>query len=300
MNTFSERLAAAVAKKGPLCVGLDPHLDRLPTGYRVQCQDLRTPSGRIAAARAVEAWSRLVIEAVADQVAILKPQIALFEQMGAAGLAILEDLVKVAQAAGLLVLMDAKRGDIGSTAEAYAKALLDDDGPFGADAVTLSPYLGRDSMAPFIKRCGSDGKGVFILLRTSNPGGAEIQRDSVQAAKLVATWVDAWNSPLLDKNGLGPVGVVVGATLGEELIHWRERLDNAWFLMPGYGAQGASAADTRSGHRADGLGALINSSRGILFAAPGEEEAYDDDPGGLIRQKTLAAIADLAAAQKGH
>jgi orotidine-5'-phosphate decarboxylase len=196
--------------------------------------------------------------------------------------------------------MDAKRGDIGYTAEAYAKALLDDDGPFGADAVTLSPYLGRDSMAPFIKRCGSDGKGVFILLRTSNPGGAEIQRDSAQAANLVATWVDAWNSPLLDKNGLGPVGVVVGATLGEELIHWRKRLDNAWFLMPGYGAQGASAVDTRSGHRADGLGALINSSRGILFAAPGEEEAYDDDPGGLIRQKTLAAIADLAAAQKGH
>ena len=300
MTTFSERLATAVAQKGPLCVGLDPHLDRLPMPFRAQCQDLKTASGRREAAAAVDTWSRLVIRAVSDQVAILKPQIALFEQMGAAGLAILEDLVKTAQASGLLVLMDAKRGDIGSTAEAYAKALLDDDGPFGCDAVTLSPYLGRDSMAPFIKRCGSDNKGVFILLRTSNPGGAELQRDSAKAADLVATWVDAWNTPLLDAHGLGPVGVVVGATLGDELIQWRERLPNAWFLMPGYGAQGASAVDTRAGHRIDGLGALINSSRGVLFAGPGEEQAYAADPESFIREKTQKAIADLAAAKTRH
>jgi orotidine-5'-phosphate decarboxylase len=299
MNAFTERLAVAVAEKGPLCVGLDPHLGRLPQPFRAQCQDLQTASGRKLAAEAVGTWSRQVIQAVAGQVAILKPQIALFEQMGAAGLGVLEELVNVAQEAGLLVLMDAKRGDIGSTAEAYAKALLDDDGPFGCDAVTLSPYLGRDSMAPFIQRCERNNKGVFILLRTSNPGGAELQRDRAQVADLVASWVNEWNEPLLDANGFGPVGVVVGATLGTELTHWRAALPHAWFLMPGYGAQGASAADTRAGHRKDGLGALINSSRGVLFAGPGEEQTYAADPTAFIREKTRLAITDLAEA-KAH
>jgi orotidine-5'-phosphate decarboxylase len=155
-------------------------------------------------------------------------------------------------------------------------------------------------MAPFITRCGTGTKGVFILLRTSNPGGAELQRDKAKAAALVGRWVDAWNSPLLDKYGLGPVGVVVGATLGDELVHWRNSLTSAWFLMPGYGAQGASAVDTRAGFRTDGLGALVNSSRGVLFAGPGEEYAYAESPGELIRSKTEAAIADLASAQRPH
>lgn len=300
MKTFAERLAEGVREKGPLCVGLDPHLNRLPLPLREQCHDLSSPEGRARAADAVHRWSLIALEAIADQVAVIKPQIALYEQLGGAGWEILEDVVKQAQKSGLLVLMDAKRGDIGSTAEAYAKALLDNDGPLGCDAVTLSPYLGRDSMAPFIKRCGAGNKGVFILLRTSNPGGAEMQRDDAKAADLVGRWVDAWNSPLLDTNGLGPVGVVVGATLGEELIHWRNRLQNTWFLMPGFGAQGASAIDTRAGFRADGLGALVNSSRGVLFAGPGEDEAYATSPGAMIRQKTQAAITDLSTAQRPH
>ena len=300
MQSFIEKLNAGVLEKGPLCVGLDPHLSRLPLGLRERCRDLSTPQARQRAADAVHEWSLIALNAIQEHVAIIKPQIALYEQMGSAGTAVLEDIVARAKKRGTLVLMDAKRGDIGSTAEAYAKALLDDDGPFGADAVTLSPYLGRDSMAPFIQRCGEGQKGVFILLRTSNPGGAELQRDQANAADLVGRWVEAWNLPLKDSSGLGPIGVVVGATLGDELIEWRTRLPSAWFLMPGFGAQGASAIDCRAGFLANGLGALVNTSRGVLFAGPGEDERYAEAPGDLIREKTLAAKEALSAATRAH
>ena len=300
MQRFLERLTLGVQERGPLCVGLDPHLSRMSRRVQEQCKDLSSSSGRKRAAQAIHEWSVTALEAIHDQVAIIKPQIALYEQFGAAGLEALEEVVARAKKSGLLVLMDAKRGDIGSTAEAYARAILDDSGPFGADAVTLSPYLGRDSMAPFIQRCGEGEKGVFILLRTSNPGGAELQRDHANVAELVARWVESWNLPLRDSNGFGPVGVVVGATLGEELIAWRNRLPSASFLMPGFGAQGASAIDCRAGFRTQGLGALINTSRGVLFPSAGEEELYAEEPGALIREKTMAAKASLEAALNAH
>ena len=300
MTSFTEKLALGVQEKGPLCVGLDPHLHLLPLPLREKCIDLGSPTGRTQAAEAVREWSHIALGAIADQVAIVKPQIALYEQLGSAGLAVLEEVVAAAKNAGLLVLMDAKRGDIGSTAEAYAKAILDDNGPLACDAVTLSPYLGRDSMAPFIKRCGEGEKGVFVLLRTSNPGGAEIQKDQAQSAEIVRRWVDAWNTPLVDGHGLGPVGVVVGATLGEELSNWRLALPNAWLLMPGFGAQGASAIDCRAGFRTDGLGALINSSRGVLFAQEHEEDEYAESPGALIARKTETALHALKSAATPH
>jgi orotidine-5'-phosphate decarboxylase len=239
----------------------------------------------------------MMVEAMRGRVAIVKPQVALFEQLGAPGVEALEATCKAAAAAGLLVLVDAKRGDIGSTAEAYARGILDDDGPIGADAVTLSPYLGRDSMEPFIKRCREDGKGVFVLLRTSNPGGSELQTAGVPSpADTVAGWVNSWNREFTVDGGLGPVGVVTGATLGEELKVWRERLPSAWFLMPGYGAQGASAAQTRAGFRADGLGGLVNSSRGVLFPKEHERAAYDRDPVSMVAGKIEACRAELTPA----
>ncbi|MEC7240919.1 MAG: orotidine-5'-phosphate decarboxylase [Myxococcota bacterium] len=300
MQRFLERLTQRVQERGPLCVGLDPHLSRMSPHVQAQCTDLSTSQGRRRAAEAIHGWSIVALEAVQDHAAIIKPQIALYEQFGAAGLEALEDIVARAKKSGTLVLMDAKRGDIGSTAEAYARAILDNDGPFGADAVTLSPYLGRDSMAPFIQRCGEGEKGVFILLRTSNPGGSELQRDHANVAELVARWVEAWNLPLLDECGYGPVGVVVGATLGDELAAWRRRLPSAWFLMPGFGAQGASAVDCRAGFRSEGLGALINTSRGVLFPSAGEEELYAEEPGAVILQKTLAAKTELLQALQQH
>lgn len=235
------------------CVGLDPHLDRVP--------GLDPGSPRHVQAEVVRAFCLTVLEAVAPLVPAVKPQVAFFEALGSPGVAVLEEVVRAAREAGLVVVADAKRGDIGSTAEAYARALLDDDGPLGADAVTVSPYLGPESLAPFAARTRA-GKGMFVLVRTSNPDAGAWQSETGLAAR-VADWIAAASSG----PGLGPVGAVVAANLPRaEVEGWRERLPHSWFLVPGIGAQGAVAADVRAHRRPDGLGALAASSREVLFA----------------------------------
>jgi orotidine-5'-phosphate decarboxylase len=254
MRAFGDRLADAVDDVGvPACVGLDPHVRSLPSALRA--------AGDAAAARA---FCLGAIEAVAGLVPAVKPQVAFFEALGSPGWAALEDVVAAAKSAGLLVILDGKRGDIGSTAEAYAHAALDDDGPLGADACTLAPYLGAESLAPFVARCDA-GKGAFVLLRTSNPGS-----DAWQAgiADKIGRWVGEQRR---GERGLGSIGAVVGATLPSEAREWRRKLPNTWFLVPGYGAQGAGAEDVRGQLRPDGMGALIVSARGVLFPAKGED-----------------------------
>ena len=281
---------------GPLVVGIDPHLHLLPDSHRARWESLSGVARRRAAAEAVTEWSLEVVKGLSGRVAMVKPQVALFEQLGSPGVAALETVCAAVKEAGMLLLVDAKRGDIGSTAEAYARAILDDDGPIGADAVTISPYLGRDSIAPFLKRCEGGDKGLFVLLRTSNPGGAELQKSGGPSpAELVASWAAEWNRDITAGAGLGPVGVVAGATLGEELRYWRERLEQSWFLMPGYGAQGASALDTMTGFREDGLGGLVNSSRGVIFPRPEERSAYEEEIAGHVARRTDECRAELFA-----
>ncbi len=289
MAGFSERLARAVQAHGPLLVGIDPHLDRLPEAARATFAHLSGAERRVAAAAAVEAWSLQVIEGVAGRVAAVKPQVAFFEQLGAPGWAALENTCRAARNAGLLVILDAKRGDIGSTAAAYCQGLLADDGPIGADAVTLSPYLGPESLTPFVETCANAGKGAFILLRTSNPGAEALQGTGAGgAADEVARWLERWNHDLADDTGLGPLGAVVGATLSpEELAYWRAAMPTTWMLVPGVGAQGAGPEDTRACFRADGLGALVNASRAITFPSQGE----DRDPVAAIRQRASEMLA---------
>lgn len=266
--TFAERLAARVNAVGaPLCVGLDPHLSRI--------------AGLDAADAAAGVWafSERVIEAVAPHAAMLKPQSAFFEALGAPGVAVLQRVIRRAQGAGLLVLLDAKRGDIGSTAEAYARATLDDAGPMGADAVTLSPYLGPESLAPFADRF-VDGKGAFVLVRTSNPGAGPWQ---VQGgiAERVAGWVE---------DHAQSAGAVIAATLPSgEGARWRARMPTAWFLVPGVGAQGATPAQVHGHRRADGSGALITSSRAVLFPATGADAPDEVVVAVGRRARTLAA-----------
>ncbi|MFT5453802.1 MAG: orotidine-5'-phosphate decarboxylase [Myxococcota bacterium] len=260
MMRFGDRLAIRVAAVGsPTCVGLDPHLNRLP---------LDAAGGRAQGARAAELFCRGVIDSVAEHVACVKPQVAFFEALGSPGVAALEAVVSHARAAGLIVVLDAKRGDIGSTAEAYARATLDDDGPMGADAVTLSPYLGAESLAPFARRT-AHGKGLFVLVRTSNPGSGVWQGGpDAGVARGVAEWITAQNA---DADDLGPIGAVIGGTLGDEVAAWRAAMPKAWFLVPGFGAQGAGPDDVRRQFRGDGRGAIITSSRGVLFPATGTD-----------------------------
>jgi orotidine-5'-phosphate decarboxylase len=257
---FGERVQQAIESgKAPLVVGLDPHADRLPVPI---LNRMVTPHAALAS------WASRVIDAVAPTVVGVKPQVAFFEQYGPVGVQALADTCRYARERGLIVLLDAKRGDIGSTAEAYARATLDDDGPMGADAVTLSPYLGAESLAPFVSRV-ANGKGLFLLVRTSNPGA---ERWQTGIAEQVADWIREQNAVF--GGDPGPIGAVVGATLRG--APWRDRMPGAWFLAPGIGAQGAHPDDVVGHRRTDGGGVLATSSRGILYGdAPREGNGWE-------------------------
>ncbi len=224
-------------------------------------------------ADAVEAFLGAILERVAERVPIVKPQIAFFERLGWRGLRALERVVAKAREHGLLVLLDAKRGDIGSTAAGYAAAYLGPDAPLACDAMTLNPYLGRDSLAPFLDRA-RQGSGLFVLVKTSNPGSGDFQDRRLEAgstvfetvAEALAGEARALRGPA---TGWSSLGVVAGATYPGESERVRERLPDSLFLVPGYGAQGGDAAAALKGFvRGPGgrlEGGVVNSSRGILF-----------------------------------
>lgn len=269
---FADRLDAALERvRTPALVGIDPHLDLLPAPFAV-ARDPRAPRAERAAA--VESFCKQLIDLVAGKVAAVKPQSAFFELLGADGAVAWEHVVAHARAAGLLVIGDVKRCDIASTAAAYATAFL--AGLEGTarehlcDAITLSPYLGSDSLAPFVEACRNSDAGLFVLVRTSNEKSAEFQEHGQPPlCERVADAVSALGAELVGAGGYSAIGAVVGATHAAELARLRTRLPRAWLLLPGYGAQGASARDVRGafGERArPWRGALVNSSRGVAFA----------------------------------
>ena len=266
---FTDRLADAVrSKQSSLVVGLDPQLEKLPLELRRAADG---PDAREAAAAAIRAFDAAVIELVAPFAVAVKPQSAFYERWGAPGVAAYEHAIARARAAGLLVIGDIKRGDIGTTAAAYATGhLASPELPEArADAVTLNPYLGTDSVAPFLEAMRAQGGGCFVLVRTSNPSAAELQDLRVDGRPLhehVAQLVARWGEAHLGACGYSSVGAVVGATAPAELRGLRRLLPRTWFLVPGVGAQGATAEDVAAAFDADGLGALVNSSRGILYA----------------------------------
>lgn len=280
--TFADRLADAVRRTGtPLCVGIDPWPERLPgrgAGAEPTLDELAALSRRFGLA---------VVEAARGLVPAVKPQFAFFEAMGPAGMHALADVCAAARDAGLLVVGDAKRGDIGSTAGAYAAATLAPSAPFPCDALTVSPFLGPDTLEPFVGAARAHGRGLFVLLRTSNPGSARWQAPVVDD---LTAWIAAQNA---GDGGYGPVGAVVGATHDEGLV-LRARLPHTWLLVPGFGAQGGSAAAARTMLDGDGLGALINSSRAATFPATADPR-FDADPATWIRARVHATIAELAA-----
>ncbi|TWG01868.1 orotidine-5'-phosphate decarboxylase [Streptomyces brevispora] len=251
---FGARLRRAMDTRGPLCVGIDPHASLL------------TSWGLNDDVAGLERFSRTVVEALAGQVAVLKPQSAFFERFGSRGIAVLEKTVEEARAAGALVLMDAKRGDIGSTMGAYAATFLDKDSPLFSDAVTVSPYLGFGSLRPALDAAEISGSGVFVLALTSNPEGAEVQRataaDGRSLAQLMLDHMAAENEGVTP---LGSVGAVVGATLGDAGVNLAI---NGPLLAPGIGAQGATPADL-PGVFGDAVRNVLPSvSRGVLRHGP--------------------------------
>jgi orotidine-5'-phosphate decarboxylase len=290
MTHFADRLAAAVRARGnPLCVGLDPRWEALPLEVRRR-HDGGTPA---AVAAAYEEFCGRVLEVVAPLVPVVKPQMAFFEACGPEGLAVLQRLLRKARGLGLLTILDGKRNDIASTAAAYADAAF---AVWEADALTVNPYPGRDAVEPFLHSARRSGGGVFVLVRTSNPGAGLFQDLLVSGGdshprplyRRVGEAVAGWARENLGVCGLGDVGAVVGATYPSELAELRRALPEAIFLVPGFGAQGGTAADVAAAFRPDGLGAIVNSSRGILF--PFAPEAADWE------RRVEAAARDTAAA----
>jgi orotidine-5'-phosphate decarboxylase len=269
---FADRLAAAVRRVGnPVLVGLDPRAESLPPG-------LISGSGPDAMARGYFAFCRGVIDAVAPLVAAVKPQAAFFEQLGPAGCVALGDAIRYAASKGLLVILDGKRNDIGSTAQAYAEAYLGpgDASPWGADALTVSPYLGDDSLTPFVDVAQARGAGIFVLVKTSNPGGKRFQDIVAEGRPLyrhVGDYVEMLALQTTGQHGYGSVGAVVGATYPQQLAELRTAMPHTWFLIPGFGTQGGTANDCATAFDGQGLGAIVNNSRGIIFAHSRKEFA---------------------------
>ena len=259
---FGARLVAAIDERGPLCVGIDPH------------PELLRAWGLPTSVAGLERFALTVVEALAPTVAVLKPQSAFFESYGSAGIAVLERVLADTKQAGALVLLDAKRGDIGSTMSAYAAAYLTDGSPLAADALTVSPYLGFGSLLPAVDVALAEGRGLFVLALTSNPEGRAVQHavdaDQKTVAQAIVDQVGALNA---GDDPIGSIGLVVGATVG------RTGLDlssvNGPLLAPGLGAQGASAADLRLVF-GDAHGALLpTTSREVLGAGPSVDKLRD-------------------------
>lgn len=267
MTPFSDRLADAVqARRTPLCVGLDPRLDMLPAAIARRHTD---------PAAAYEEFCLRVLDIVAPIVGVVKPQSAFFEACGPGGFIALKNVCQQARQRKLVTILDAKRGDIASTAAAYAEAAFT---AFDADALTVNPYLGRDAVEPFIAAARKSGRGLFVLVRTSNPGAGLFQDlicDGRPLYRHVGEAVASWNRENLGSCGYGDVGAVVGATHPAELAELRAALPECWLLVPGYGAQGGTAADVKRAMRSDGLGAIINSSRGVTFPFQPEDGDWE-------------------------
>ncbi len=295
---FADDLIERVRELGhPLCVGLDPHLAAIPPLF---ARGTMAPTDE-RTAPAVADFLTAVVDRLVGRVAIVKPQIALFEQLGWRGLQQLDALVARARADGLRVLLDAKRGDIGSTAEGYAAAYLSPEAAMPVDAITVSPYLGFDTLEPFARRAEVAGRGLFVLVKTSNAGSGDLQDRDVDGEPLFARVADGlgrFAAPLEGpRTGWSSLGVVCGATWPAEARRVREALPRALFLVPGYGAQGGSAVAAVQAFAPGPKGregGIVNSSRAILFPA-GAEAADAAGPW----ERALDAALDRAIDELG-
>ncbi|HEV3418285.1 MAG TPA: orotidine-5'-phosphate decarboxylase [Pirellulales bacterium] len=293
--SFGERLAEAVRRRGTsVLVGLDPRIEQLPELLRKRSGD--SPSEPAAACRE---FCQAVIDVVAPLVPAVKPQAAFFEEQGPAGMQALADVIRYAHDRGLLVIVDGKRNDIGSTATAYARAYLGaESSAWGADALTVSPYLGADSIEPFVEVGRERGAGIFVLVKTSNPGGGQFQDLACEGRPLhrhVAEYVERLAAAGAGASGYGDVGAVVGATWPEQLAELRQAMPHAWLLIPGFGSQGGTAGDVAAGFDSSGLGAIVNNSRGIIFAHSRPEFAGRFKPAEW-QQAVEAATREMIAA----
>lgn len=274
MKYFIDKLQQKIEEKDSrICVGLDPHLDLLPENILNPelLTDLETNKEEIAAA--VLNFNKNIIDAVADMTAVVKPQMAFYEKLGVPGMKCLWQTIAYAKTKDLILLLDGKRNDIGSTAGAYAEAYLENK-KLEIDSITINPYLGSDGILPFLK---NKSRGAFALLRTSNQSAVELQDlkldDGRTVYQAVGDFLQELGKDYIGECGYSNLAAVVGATYPKELKEIRAQLDSVFFLIPGFGAQGGGASDIKAGFDSQARGAVVNSSRGINFAYRKKEYA---------------------------
>jgi len=285
-----------IEMQNPTCVGLDTLFDYLPDDMKAGAKTFED------AAERVFEFNKKIVDNVCDIVPSVKVQIAYYEMYGVAGMKAYEETLKYAAEKGLIVIADAKRNDIGSTASCYAKTFLGETEvngnaykPFPSDYVTVNGYLGTDGIAPFVEQCEKNDKGIFVLVKTSNPSSGELQNLVLENGKPVYEYmgglVEKWGESTIGEYGYSAVGAVVGATHPTEAARLREVLPHTFFLIPGYGAQGGNAEMLKSCFGANGLGGVVNNSRGILCAYKKNGGTYYD----AARAACVAMQKDLSS-----
>jgi orotidine-5'-phosphate decarboxylase len=305
MKNYADRLLLAIEQKcSPCAVGLDPQLDLMPDFIRSNVRDKPTAD---AIRCSITSFNYAVIEAVNDVVPAVKLQIAFYEQYGLPGLHAFEDTIRLARDFGLIVIVDAKRNDISSTAEAYANAFLGRTSIFGqmqaifdVDCITVSPFLGRDSLIPFINACVDYGKGVFVLVKTSNPGSVDLQDQKLAANgeplyRSLAKMVDDCGKRVIGESGYSSIGAVVGATFPQEARDLRQLMPRAIILVPGYGAQGGTAEGASACFNSDKRGALVNASRSVIYSH-GQQNVSIDEFKNVVRLSAQKMSSEIVGA----
>lgn len=281
MNIVDKLIEKTIETKNPTVVGLDPDTSKIPACYKINNDNINPLS---AVAEVIYKFNCDIIDTVAEFVPAVKPQMAFYEKYGSYGVVAFEKTVAYAKSKGLVVIEDAKRNDIGNTAKAYADGHLGVvetlDGSytstFDVDFLTVTPFLGSESLNPFIAVCKKNNKGIFVLVKTSNTSSGEIQdvitKDGISISQSIAKYVAKQSESFVGKYGYSSIGAVVGATYPEEAVALRKIMPKSYFLVPGYGVQGGGAEDIVPCFNLDGLGAIINSSRGILYTHMSDEE----------------------------
>lgn len=300
-----DRLIAGIEKmQNPTVAGLDPKLEYIPAGIR-EAAFREYGTNLEGAAAALLAFNKGLIDALYDIVPAVKPQAAYYEMYGWAGMRALADTIAYARSKGMFVITDGKRNDIGSTMEAYAAAHLGTTmvageavSAFGADALTVNGYLGSDGIVPLIKVCQQMDGGMFVLVKTSNPSSGELQNQQLEGGEPIyrrmGAMCEQWGEQLPGKYGYSGVGAVVGATYPAQLTELRKALPHTFFLVPGYGAQGGGAADVAGAFDENGIGGVINSSRGIMCAWQ-KEGCAEEDYAAAARREALRMKEDILA-----
>ena len=311
MKNFADDLARKISEfDNPTVMGLDPRLEYIPESIRDKWMKELAPDAELAAAMAIYEFNTTLIDAVCDIVPAIKPQFAYYEMYGVTGIDTLKKTIAYAKSKGMIVIADAKRNDIGSTATAYAEGIIGetalDDGNtkhmFNADAVTVNGYLGIDGIKPFLDVCERDGKGIFTLVHTSNPSAVDFQdmvlQDGRKVYELMADNVNEWGKELVGEEGFSSVGAVLGATVPEQAVAARKRMPNTFMLVPGYGAQGAGPDAAVASFTKDGMGAIVNASRSLMCAWKKREDLDPSDFAKATRDEAVDMRTKLNAALK--